>query len=113
MERWWRLCRDDFRLENSGPVSIGTSKVRNCSEPHVTSDTVVLISFVALSEVVAVLCAIWLWRHERSWARCIGWSLALALPLLGPLLYGGLYGRPERDDFPPPPTFNPYENMDS
>jgi hypothetical protein len=70
------------------------------------ADTQIVIAVLALSEIIAFFCALRLWRREHSWARRIGWSLVLVLPILGPLLYGGIYGRPDDDGFPPAPPLD-------
>ena len=54
---------------------------------------VLVAVIVVLSEIVSVILIVRLWR--RGWislARKIVWTLALLIPVLGPLLYAGLFG---------------------
>ncbi len=71
--------------------------------------TIVFLVLVAASETVAIVCVLWLWRHDSRWMARIGWPLVLIIPFLGPTLYGALYGRAGDDKFPEAPrdTWHP------
>jgi hypothetical protein len=48
-----------------------------------------------LSEVVAMLCLIGLWRRKRDgFGRRLFWSAVLLIPVIGPVAYGGFYEMP-------------------
>lgn len=49
--------------------------------------------FLALLETVGLLCLVHLWRRRDggSVAKRLAWSLALVVPLLGPIFYGALF----------------------
>ena len=49
------------------------------------------ISFLAMLHV-------WLRRPWTLWKRNVFWSLAVWIPLLGPILYAGLYRLPGKHD---------------
>ncbi len=64
-------------------------------------------------ELAGVACVVHLWRRRerKHVALKIGWSVAVMLPLIGPLLYGAVYQAlpaqaevdraPERSDYYP------------
>jgi hypothetical protein len=70
-----------------------------------SAEGVTLLIIVGVSELVALVCAGRVWESGGSLASRIGWTVALAIPILGPIFFGAIYGgAPHRDDgFPPPP----------
>jgi hypothetical protein len=50
--------------------------------------------FLGALETLSLFCAVRLWRRQDRVWRKLAWTSVLALPLLGPLLYGGLYEMP-------------------
>jgi hypothetical protein len=66
---------------------------------------VILLTIVGASELIALVCARRVWESRRSVATRIAWTVALAVPILGPVFFGAIYGgAPHKDDgFPPPP----------
>lgn len=58
------------------------------------------ISFWSLSAVasLASLAHIWLRRPRSRWRRNLAWSVAVWVPLLGPLFYFGMYTLPGKHD---------------
>jgi drug/metabolite transporter (DMT)-like permease len=63
--------------------------------------TVVLCVLAAVSEAISLICIVQLWRKRRGrfWLR-LAWTLVLLAPVIGPLLYGGLFQIPPVQ--PPP-----------
>ena len=59
------------------------------------SDTLLLTAGALLS--IACLSHMWLFR-EGSIVRKAAWSVALLVPVLGPLFYAGLYRLPSKQD---------------
>ena len=57
-----------------------------------------IIVFVIL-ESLSLACLVHLWHQPDRPLRKLLWSLAVLLPAMGPLLYGGMYQLP-----PPDPT---------
>ena len=60
-------------------------------EPHpwVAEHAWAWMSALAISEAVALWCIIRLWREASgSTASKLGWSIALLVPVFGPILYG-------------------------
>lgn len=60
---------------------------------------------LVISTLISLACAIHAVRRRGPiWKRAM-WTLVVFLPLLGPLLYGGLYERllPHGDDMPSRP----------
>ena len=47
-----------------------------------------------LSELVSLVCLVVLWRRPDSIWKKLLWTAALTLPVVGPLLFGGLYEPP-------------------
>lgn len=68
---------------------------------------ILILGIVAVSEAIAVLCAIPLWRGaEPRWKRALR-TAALAVPLLGPLFFGALHRRvPSNRHVPGNPGFD-------
>ena len=69
--------------------------------------TLALLAIISVSEAVALLCAVRLWRSREPRLRCLIWTSVLLVPILGPLLFGALFPatRPKRD-VPDNPDFN-------
>jgi hypothetical protein len=53
-----------------------------------------LIVIAAVSELIAVCCAVGLWRSRASLAKKFFWSLVLVVPVFGPVFYGGMFELP-------------------
>ena len=53
-----------------------------------------LIIIGAVSELIALHCAVGLWRSEASGWRKLFWILVLLIPIMGPIFYGGLFELP-------------------
>lgn len=70
-----------------------------------SAEGVTLLIVVGASEFIALLCAGRVWESGGSMASRIGWTVALAVPILGPIFFGAIHGgAPHGDDgFPPPP----------
>ncbi len=70
-----------------------------------SAEGAVLLAIVGASEFIALVCVGRVWESGGSLASRIGWTIALAVPILGPIFFGAVYGgAPHKDDgFPPPP----------
>jgi hypothetical protein len=53
-----------------------------------------LIAIAALSELVAIWCAVGLWRSRALILKKLLWSLVLLVPVVGPVFYGGMFEVP-------------------
>ena len=53
-----------------------------------------LIIIAAVSEVIAIWCAVNLWRCRASLMRKLFWTLILIVPVVGPAFYGGIFELP-------------------
>jgi hypothetical protein len=60
---------------------------------------------LGVAELVSLGCVIVLWRSAGSVARKLVWTPIVAIPVFGPVLFGGLYEVPSRqrevDQAPP------------
>jgi NO-binding membrane sensor protein with MHYT domain len=52
------------------------------------------IIIAAVSEVIALWCAVGLWRSRASGWQKLFWSLVLLIPVVGPMFYGGMFELP-------------------
>jgi hypothetical protein len=70
-----------------------------------------LIVIAGASELIALWCAVGLWRSKVSVLRKFIWSVVLLVPVFGPVFYGGMFELPpvqpeslrstsERESFP-------------
>ncbi|HEY8156745.1 MAG TPA: hypothetical protein VII72_21630 [Myxococcota bacterium] len=61
--------------------------------------TIGLLSILAVSEVLSLLCAGRLWRSAQPLRMRLLWTLVLVIPILGPVFFGALFPptRPGRD----------------
>jgi len=48
----------------------------------------------AVSELIAIWCAVGLWRSRASILQKLLWSLVLMVPVVGPVFYGGMFELP-------------------
>ena len=69
-------------------------------------DTIAAVVLI-LSAVVAVFCLQSLWRSGHSVSRRIVWTLILFVPVLGPILYAGLFEPPPVKPKNEQPEFDP------
>jgi NO-binding membrane sensor protein with MHYT domain len=46
------------------------------------------------SEVIALWCAVNLWRTHATLIRKLVWTMILFVPILGPVFYGGMFEVP-------------------
>jgi len=66
----------------------------------------ILLIIIGVSELIALACLPLLWRSGGSVVRRIAWTVALFVPVVGPLMFGAFHGGTPGpgDGFPPPPT---------
>jgi hypothetical protein len=60
-----------------------------------------------VSTVIALLCLPSLWRSGRPASKRIVWTLIVFIPVLGPILYGGLFKPPPIKPKSEQPEFDP------
>lgn len=53
-----------------------------------------LIVIILLSELIALWCAVGLWRSRASVKRKLLWTMVLLVPFFGPVFYGGMFELP-------------------
>lgn len=53
-----------------------------------------LIVIAVASELIALWCAVGLWRSRASFAKKILWTLVLLVSVFGPVFYGGMFELP-------------------
>jgi hypothetical protein len=53
-----------------------------------------LIIITAVSTLIALGCAVHLWRRRASVLRKLFWTLVLLVPIVGPVFYGGMFEVP-------------------
>jgi hypothetical protein len=53
-----------------------------------------LIVIAAVSELIAIWCAVNLWRSRASLMRKFVWTLILLVPVLGLVFFGGMFEVP-------------------
>jgi hypothetical protein len=53
-----------------------------------------LIVIAAVSELIAIWCAVNLWRSRASLTRKFIWTLILLVPVLGLVFFGGMFEVP-------------------
>lgn len=68
----------------------------------------ITVVIIGASTLVAMLCLPSLWRSRHSALKRTMWTLILFVPILGPVLYAGLFEPPpvkpkmDQPDFDPP-----------
>jgi hypothetical protein len=69
-------------------------------------DVITAVVF-GISTLVAILCLPPLWRSSHSTLKRIIWTLILFIPVLGPVLYAGLFEPPPAKPKKEQPQFDP------
>ena len=55
------------------------------------ASTITGLAIVTLSEAIAVLCLVGLWRGSSRISTRLGWSVVLLVPIFGPLFFAALH----------------------